>query len=109
MRVRRLQSLDDDNTQWLDEAYAYEQSDGKVRFRYNPMVWEGIGARHNRTLKAQGTLLETIETVIPTGPRLRWLDIEAIEGEPEAIKAALDEACKIPRPQRISVTKPEAA
>jgi hypothetical protein len=105
MRVRRLQSLDDDNTQWLDEAYAYEQPDGTVRFRYNPMVWEGIGPRHNRTLKAKKTPLENIETVILTGDRLRWLEIEEIDGDPEDIRATLEKACKIPRPQRVSVKK----
>jgi hypothetical protein len=103
-----LQSLADDDQQWLDEAYAYEKPDGTVRFRYNPLVWEGIGARHNRTLKAHGTALEKIETVILTGDRLRWLEIEEIEGEPADIKASLDEACKIPRPQRVSVEKPVA-
>ncbi len=102
MRVRRLQSLAD-NYQWLDEAYAYEKSDGTVRFRYNPMVWEGIGARHNRTLKAHGTPLEKIETVILTGDRLRWLEIEEIDGEQDEIRVALDEACKIPQPQRVFV------
>ena len=102
MGVRRLQSLDDDNTQWLDEAYAYEQPDGTVRFRYNPMVWEGIGARHNRTLKARNTSLENVETVILTGDRLRWLEIEEIEDDREDIKARLDEACQIPRPQPVA-------
>jgi len=102
MRVRRLQSLDDDNTQWLDEAYAYEQPDGPVRFRCNPMVWEGIGARYNRTLKAQNTSLEQIETVIPTGERLQWLEIEEIAGDPAEIKARLDEVCQIPRPQKVA-------
>jgi hypothetical protein len=109
MRVRRLQSLADDDQQWLDEAYAYEKPDGTIRFRYNPMVWEGIGARHNRTLEAQGTPLEKIETVILTGERLRWLDIEEIAGDPQEIKAALDEACTIPKPQPISMPKPVIA
>ena len=109
MRIRRLQSLANDDQQWLDEAYAYEQPDGTVRFRYNPMVWEGIGVRHNRTLKAQGTPLEKIETVILTGDRLRWLEVEMIEGDPETIKARLDEACQIPRPQWVSVTKSAVA
>ena len=99
MRVRLLQSLDDDNIEWLDEAYAYEQPDGTVRFRYNPMVWEGIGARHNRTLKTKKTLLKNVETVILTGDRLRWLELEEIDGDPEEIKARLDEKCQIPRPQ----------
>ena len=103
MKIRRLQSLADDNQHWLDEAYAYEKPDRTVRFRYNPMVWEGIGPRHNRTLKAQSTPLEQIETVILTGERLRWLDIEEIEGDSEAIKAALDEACHIPRPISVPI------
>ena len=109
MRVRRLQSLADDDQQWLDEAYAYEKPDGLVRFRYNPMVWEGIGARHNRTLKARGTPLEKIETVILTGDRLRWLDIEAIDGNPEEIKARLDEACGLPKPEQVAIVKPVTA
>lgn len=109
MRVRRLQRLDDDNTQWLDEAYTYEQPDGTVRFRYNPMVWEGIGARYNRTLKAKNTPLKEIETVILTGDRLRWLEIEEIDGNPEEIKATLDEACQIPRPHKATLAKPQAA
>ena len=101
MKVRRLQSLADDDQSWLDEAYAYEQPDGTVRFRYNPMVWEGIGVRHNRTLKAKVTLLEKIETIILTGDRLRWLDVEVIEGNPKAIEAELDEACKLPTARQI--------
>jgi len=98
MRVRRLQRLDDETPQWIDEAYAYEQSDGAVRFRYNPIIWEGIGARYNRKLKMNNTPLQQIETVILTGNRLRWLEVEEIEGSSEEIKAALDEACQIPRP-----------
>jgi hypothetical protein len=109
MRVRRLQSLADDDQQWLDEAYAYEKPDGTVRFRCNPMVWEGVGVRHNRTLKDHATPLEQIETVILTGQRLRWLEIEEIDGEPEEIKATLDEACQIPRPQQVAVVKPAVA
>ncbi|MCI0528049.1 MAG: hypothetical protein L0Y56_11490 [Nitrospira sp.] len=108
MRVRRLQSLADDDQQWLDEAYVYEKPDGSVRFRYNPMVWEGIGPRHNRTLKAQGTPLEIVETVILTGDRLRWLDIEEIEGDPEEIKTRLNEACGFPKPEPAAIAKPEA-
>lgn len=106
MKVRRLQSLADDDQHWVDEAYAYEKPDGTVRFHYNPMVWEGIGAKHNRVLKAQGTPLAQIETVILTGDRLRWLEIEEIDGEPEEITAGLDEACRIPHPKQISDISP---
>ncbi len=108
MRVRRLQRLDDDNTHWLDEAYAYEQSDGTVRFRYNPMIWEGIGARYNRALKSKHTPLQEIERVILTGDRLRWLEIEELDGDLEEIRATLDEACQIPRPHKV-IAKPQAA
>jgi len=63
----------------------------------------------NTQLKKNHTPLEKIETVILAGDQLRWLDIEEIEGDPEAIKADLDKACKIPRPQRVSAKKPVAA
>ncbi len=102
MRVRRLQRLDDETRQWRDEAYAYEQSDRTARFRYNPLIWEGIGTKYNRRLKVNRTPLEQIETVILTGNRLRWLEVEEIEGASGEIKAALDEACQIPRPVSVA-------
>jgi hypothetical protein len=67
------------------------------------------GAEYNAKLAKAGTRLEEVHTVIPTGERLRWLEIEEIEGDPEDIKADLDEACKIPRPQRASTVKPIVA
>ena len=103
MKIRRLQRLDDEANQWIDEAYAYELPDGTVRFRYNTLIWEGIGARYNRRLKADITPLEQIETVILTGDRLRWLEIEKIDGDLEKIKVALDKACKIPGPKPVAV------
>ena len=108
MRVRRLQQRLDDE-QWEDHGYAYEREDGRVSFRYNTLVWGRIGADYNVKLKKTGTNLEAVPTVIPTGDQLRWLEIEEINGELEEIKARLDEACKIPRPQRVSVKKPVAA
>jgi hypothetical protein len=48
-----------------------------------------------------------VHTVILVGERLRWLEIEEIDGKPEDIKAALDEACQIPRP--VSIVKPTTA
>ena len=109
MRIRRLQSLGDDDQYWVDEAYAYETPDRTVRFRCNPMVWEGIGARHNRTLKAHGTPLEQIETVILTGDRLRWLEIEEIDDDPEEAIAHLDKVCNIPWLKPAPVKKPVSA
>jgi hypothetical protein len=60
-------------------------------------------------MNKNGTTLEEVHTVVSTGERLRWLDIEEMEGDPEAIKSELDEACKIPRPQRVSVMKSAVA
>lgn len=51
----------------------------------------------------------SILTVILTGDRLHWLKVEEIEGDPETIKARLDEAYQIPRPKQVSVTKSAAA
>jgi hypothetical protein len=108
VKVRRLQQLLDDG-QWEDHGYAYEREDSHASFRYNTLVWGSIGARYNVQLRESCTQLEDVHTVIPTGDQLRWLDIEEIEGEPEEIKAILDKACKIPRPQRISTAKPIGA
>lgn len=105
MRVRRLQQLLDDE-QWEDHGYAYEREDGRASFRYNTLVWGQIGARYNVQLRKANTTLADVHTVIPAGDQLRWLDIEALEGEPKAIKTALDEACQLPKPQRVSVKKP---
>jgi len=76
-------------------------------FRFNTLVWGRIGAEYNAKMKRNGTKLEEVHTVILVGERLRWLDIEKIEGDPAEIRAALDEACKIPRP--VSIAKPMAA
>lgn len=51
-----------------------------------------IGAEYNAKLEKAGTKLEDVHQVIPATRRLRWLEIEEI-------KATLDEACQIPRPQ----------
>lgn len=108
MRVRRLQQLLDDG-QWEDHGYAYERETGRASFRYNTLVWGRIGARYNVWLRESGTRLEDVHTVISAGEHLRWLDIEVIDGDQEEIKAVLDEACKIPKPQRISIMKPMVA
>ena len=103
MRLRKLQQLIADN-EWEDHGYVYELENGRCAFRFNPLVWESTGSRLSTRLYESGAKLEEVQTVIPTGQRLRWLDIEEIEGEPAEIKAELDKACKIPRP--ISIVKP---
>jgi hypothetical protein len=108
MKVRRLQRLNDQE-QWEDHGYVYELKDGRCTFRYNPLVWESTGSRLSAKLTESGTKLEDVHQVIPATKRLHWLDIEEIEGEPDEIKARLDEACQIPRPQKVSVVKPAAS
>jgi hypothetical protein len=100
MRVRRLQRLNGQD-QWEDHGYVYELADGRCVFRHNPLVWESTGSRLSAKLTETGTKLEDVQQIIPTGERLRWLEIEEIGGEPTDIKARLDEACQIPRPQPI--------
>jgi hypothetical protein len=65
-----------------------------------------IGAAYNAKMQKAGTKLEDVHTVIPAKKRLRWLEVEEIAGDPEEIKAALDEACAIPKPRPISMPKP---
>ena len=108
MKVRKLQRLNE-KEQWEDHGYAYEREDGRASFRYNNLVLGRIGARYNVQLREAKTKLEDVHLVIPATKRLRWLEVEVIEGDPEEIKARLDEACKIPRPQRVSIAKPIAA
>ncbi len=108
MKIRRLQRLNGQQ-QWEDHGYVYEREEGRCAFRFNPLVWESTGSRLSARLYESGTQLEDVQQIIPTGDQLRWLDIEEIEGEPEEIKAMLDKACKIPRPQRISIVKPAGA
>ena len=108
MKVRRLQRLNGQD-KWEDHGYAVAREDGQSLFRFNTLVWGRIGGEYNSKLKKAGTRLEDVHQVIPAKKRLRWLEIEEIEGEPEEIKARLDEACKIPRPQQVSVVKPVTA
>ena len=39
----------------------------------------------------------------------RWLDVEIIEEDVEAYLEALDEACYIPKPRKVSLAKAVAA
>lgn len=104
MKVRRLQELNSQQ-QWTDHGYAFEGEDGHCLFRFNTLVWGRIGAEYNARLKKAGTKLKDVHTVIPIGERLRWLEIEEIEGNAEEIRAALDEACGIPKLQRVSIAR----
>lgn len=101
MKVRRLQELND-KQQWQDHGYAFDREDGQCLFRFNTLVWGRIGAEYNAKMKKNGTKLEEVHTMIFVSERLRWLDIEKIEGDPAEIRTALDEACKIPRPGSIA-------
>jgi hypothetical protein len=104
MKVRRLQRLNGQQ-QWEDHGYALEREDGQCLFRFNTLVWGRIGGEYNTKLKKAGAKLEDVHTIIPATQRLRWLEIEEIEGDPEEIKAALDDECKIPRPERVSINQ----
>lgn len=108
MKVRRLQEMNDQQ-QWEDHGYALEREDGQCLFRFNTLVWGRIGAEYNAKMKKAGTRLEDIHQVIPAKRQMRWLEIEEIDGEPDEIMAALDKACKIPLPRRVSVAKPAVA
>lgn len=108
MKVRRLQEMNDQK-QWEDHGYAIEREDGQCLFRFNTLVWGRIGAEYNAKMKKASTRLEDVHQVIPAKKRLRWLDIEEIDGDPEEIRARLDEACQIPRPQKVATAKPQVA
>lgn len=108
MKVRKLQRLNN-TQQWVDHGYVFERENGQCLFRFNTLVWGRIGAEYNAKMKKNGTKLEDVHTVILIGERLRWLEIEKIEGNPEDIKARLDEVCQIPRPQKVATAKPQIA
>jgi hypothetical protein len=108
MRFRKLQQLITDS-EWEDHGYVYELEDGRCAFRFNTLVWESTGSRLSAKLYESGTKLEDVEQVIPAGKRLRWLEIEERDGDPKEIKADLDEACQIPRPQKVATAKPHVA
>ncbi len=100
MRFRKLQQLVADD-KWEDHCYAYDHPDGRASFRYNTLVWGRIGSDYNGMLRKTGTQLEDVHTVIPGGDKMRWLDIEEIDGDMDEIKIALDEICAIPSHRNI--------
>jgi hypothetical protein len=109
MRLRRLQQRDEVEG-WYDDAYVYENEDGRLVFCYN-LTWERVGARYNKKFAETGVSLEEIETVLPLDDQsMRWLPVEVIEADQvEAFLAELDERCAIPKPRPISVTETLAA
>ncbi len=109
MRLRKLQRLDEDKV-WFDDAYAYENNEGKTIFRYSILTWGRVGARYSNQVRDSNTQLETIETVIPEGDQMRWLPIEVIQpDQSEAYLETLNQACAIPKPGKVSIAKAVAA
>ena len=108
MRFRRLQRLTE-NEQWEDHGYTYEREDGRASFRYNNLVWGQIGARFNVKLREAKTKLADVHQVIPATQRLRWLEIEEIDGEPAEIRANLDKVCNISWLKPVPTKRPVVA
>ncbi len=108
MKFRKLQQLNDED-QWEDHSYAFEGEDGRALFRYNNLVWGQIGARFNVKLREAKTKLEEVHQVISATKRLRWLEIEEIDGEPEEIIIYLDKVCEMPWLPPVPVKKPVVA
>jgi len=100
MKVRRLQRKEEDGV-WYDDAYAFENSEQQVTFRYN-LTLGRVGSNHNGQIKEQQILLDEIEKVIPEGDYVRWLTIEVIEEEQAQTHLdMLDQICYIPKPRSI--------
>lgn len=108
MKVRKLQQLNDED-QWEDHGYAYQREDGRASFRYNNLVWGQLGARFNVKLREAKTKLEDVHQIVPATKRLRWLDIEEIDGDPEEIIAHLDKVCKMSWLQPVPAKRPISA
>ncbi len=109
MKVRRLQRKDE-NKEWYDDAYVYENEQGQVIFRCS-LTWETVGRRYSKEFKKPGVSIEDAEAVLSLdGQGMRWLPIEVIEpDQTEAYLEALDEACAIPKPRKVSIAKAVAA
>lgn len=93
---------EDEEGQWYDDAYAYEDSAGKVIFRYN-LTWERLGSTYYGRIRDAGISLEEVDPVILPSDGLRWLPIEIIaEQNAKSFLEVLDEACAIPKPGSIA-------
>jgi len=68
----------------------------------NQMAGSSFDMRYNIQLRDTGTGLADVHTVIPCGEYLRWLPVEEIPGEIEALKATLDRACGFPEVQPVA-------
>jgi hypothetical protein len=108
MKFRKLQQLNDED-QWEDHGYAFEREDGQALFRYNNLVWGQMGARFNVKLREAKTKLEEVHQIIPATKRLRWLEVEEMDGDPEEIQAYLDKVCEMPWLQPVPLKKPIVA
>jgi hypothetical protein len=109
VRIRKLQYVHAEKG-WTDQAYLIEDDQGQVEFRYDPLTWGRVGAALNKRIRQENIPLEDIESIMPPKAEVRWLPIEVISGEEiNDVIAALDEACKFPKPQPISMPKPVIA
>ena len=101
MKIRRLQRKDERN-QWYDDAYVYEDEEGRLIFNCN-LTWESVGRRYYHKFKESGLLIEEVETVLSLdGQSMRWLPVEEVEdAHSEAFLEELDERCAIPKPRSV--------
>lgn len=101
MRYRKLQRKFD-ASEWVDEAYAYENRQGQVIFRYN-LTWGRMGSHLNQQIKDTGLSLAMLETILPSNQEIRWLPIQIVADEQaEACCVMLDQACAIPNAQAVA-------
>ena len=95
MRYRKLQRKFDAG-EWIDEAYAYENRQGQVIFRYN-LTWGRMGSHLNQQIKDRDLSLAILETILPSSQEIRWLPIQTVADEQaESFCIILDQACAIP-------------
>lgn len=105
MKIRRLQRKDEYN-QWYDDAYVYEDEEGRLIFNCN-LTWESVGRRYYRKFKESGLSIEEVETILSLdGQSMRWLPTEVIAADQvETYLENLDERCAIPRPRSMPIAK----
>ena len=64
---------------------------------------------HNAKMKKNSTKLEDVHTVILIGERLRWLDIEELEGDQGVLIRGIFSTSQIGRQMDIPITPSEKA
>ena len=101
MKIRRLQRKDEHN-QWYDDAYIYEDKDGRLIFKCN-LTWESVGRRYYKEFKESDLPIEEVETILALdGQSICWLPLEVIAAEQvEAYLEELDDRCAIPKPRSV--------